>query len=414
MRTRKKTYFQFSLILILLLDLLNSSFFSSFFILKFFSNSLIYISFFFLPFKYFSFLKFRLKKNILVFFYLILLYGVLNILRHLNNNEIFSLLGNPYYGPSFLIPFYFILSDEINILYWLNKISLICIKLGMLIISFSFFFNIKLPLILFFPTFFILLNYNYVNKADKVWIILSLVFGIFIFVSGDNSSRTAVIRILLSIIIFAIIYIDLRWIYKAFILLLLLIPSYGLFIGLKSGESIFNKVSSINKDSADIITTDTRTFLYSEVYLDLKKTNSLFFGKGPLGTYFSEYFYNWEGSNGDYYIRHNVEVGILHYLLKGGLIYLFLFFSIMILAIINALDRPNNKYIISLGLVLCSFLLVSFIENIPSYSFYFASIWIITGICSSNKIKNFNDNQIKFLIQNRISKRKHYSNLFFK
>lgn len=403
----KKTYFQYSLIIILILDLINSIFtFSSGSFFKLIVNIGIYVSLFFVPIRYLKFLKIHVSKKIFILLCIVLGLGILNILLDLSKNEVVSLFGNTFYGPSFIVPIFFLLAANINVLYWLNKLSLISIKIGVLIMPFLYIFHLKLQLLLFFPTFFILLNYKYVTKKNKIWILLSLISAVFFCMIDENSSRTAVIRIIFSLIIFIVVQVDFRWLYKIVASILLFIPLYFVTIGYTYGISIFEEASSLSKKNNKELSQDTRTFLYAESYADLIKTNSLILGKGPVGTYKSDYFRHVKG--GDNYIRHNVEVGVLHYLLKGGLIYLISILLILILAITNALNKECNRYIISLGLLVASFFLVSFIENIPQYSFYFASVWTIVGICSSNKFKKLNEHQIKFLIQNEVLNQKKY------
>lgn len=403
MKKIKKSYFQCSLIILIWFEFIttyyqfpNGSFF------KLILNFSIYVSLCSIPFVNFKKLKEHLSGKTLNVYILILGYGIINIIRDLDTDELVSLFGNTYYGPSFLVPIFLLWSTKQDVLYWLNRISIISMKVGIIVSPIFFYLGLKTPFVLFYPTFFILLNYDYVNKTNKIWIFFSLIVGTLVNLQWE--SRSGLIRIILCVLIFIYMQLNLRLGYKLVVMAMLAMPIYGLSIGFTSGESIFDKFADNDSD----LTNDSRTFLYSEVYLDLTKNQRMIFGKGPVGTYFSQYFYDWNGIGGDSSKRHNVEVGVLHYLLKGGVIYLFLIFTAVILAIRNAFQKSKNKYVHSLGLLLGSFLLVSFIENIPSYSFYFGIVWIIIGICSSNKIKQLNDSQIKYLIQNKTRNNKFF------
>lgn len=68
--------------------------------------------------------------------------------------------------------------------------------------------------------------------------------------------------------------------------------------------------------------TDTRTFLFEELIGDFSQYD-LVFGRGAMGTYFSEYFYTIAEKGiegGDAAVRQVSEVGYLHILLKAGLV----------------------------------------------------------------------------------------------
>ena len=396
----------FSLIIILFFDFISSlSNFKDNFFLKFSVFSLIYLTICFLPFSNFkSFL--RGGSSLIRFLYIsILIFGVLNILSDfLKSKELLSLFGNTYYGPSFLIPLFLLLSYSENILYWLNKICIISLGTGTILFVVSSLLGIKFhQTFLCYPSFFILQNFNYVTKTNKILIFLCIIISFYIFwVKGE---RTALIRLVLSILVFCVIKIESLALNKFsyFIILMILISS--LCFSLLFGKSVFDpqNFSTNEKVNSNDFVTDTRTFLYTEVFEDLNKSNSWLLGKGPVGTYRSEYFYQL-GSNeeGDFYIRHNVEVGVLHYLLKGGVIYLSLILSLVFFVSINTLNGSKNNYIKSLGLIIIGFLVISFIENIPEFSFFFSLIWILIGISSSIRFKKLGEREIKYLFQNQI------------
>ena len=94
-------------------------------------------------------------------------------------------------------------------------------------------------------------------------------------------------------------------------------------------ESFFQKISYFLSDTEyKNLTMDTRTFLYKETIDDMSLNKKMLLGKGPLGSYYSPFFGNLGFTDiygsPDHYIRSSVEVGLLHMLLKGGLIYILL------------------------------------------------------------------------------------------
>lgn len=127
---------------------------------------------------------------------------------------------------------------------------------------------------------------------------------------------------------------------------------------------------------------DTRTFLYTELFDDLN-TKQLFFGKGFLGTYFSEYFLLLQKTgetNGDSYIRFTVEVGFLQLILKGGFVFFLLYTLPMIYAAILGIFKGyNNRLIFMLSVFILNEFFLMFFENIPSYTINFFILFFLSG-----------------------------------
>jgi hypothetical protein len=130
---------------------------------------------------------------------------------------------------------------------------------------------------------------------------------------------------------------------------------------------------------------DTRTFLYNELFADMKP-EELIFGRGFQGNYFSPYFLYQQAANhdftGDFYYRFSVEVGFLQCLLKGGFIFFFLFITPMVAAIYRGLfTRHNNRIAFLIAIYILAEFLILFVENIPSYHFQFFLIFFLSGYC---------------------------------
>jgi len=179
--------------------------------------------------------------------------------------------------------------------------------------------------------------------------------------------------------------------------LVLIVPIILFQYSIETGESAF-EILGFQEAESDL-STDTRTFLYKEVFSDLIDTNQLLVGKGANGRYFSEFFTNDLGIIAD---RESVEVGILAILLKGGLIAVFLYLAILFLAIYYAFFKSNNSYVVGLGLMLTLYVVLLFIENILNYSSYNLWLWFFIGICLSKKIRIMNNREITLLLRAKI------------
>jgi hypothetical protein len=142
---------------------------------------------------------------------------------------------------------------------------------------------------------------------------------------------------------------------------------------------------------------DTRGFLYSELFSEMHGIEYVF-GRGFLGTYFSEYFlmllirYN---TLADHYERFSSEVGFLELILKGGFFWYLLFILPLLYSFIKGIFwHYNNKIVFSISIFLFTELLLMFIENFPYFNFQFSILFFLAGF-SLRQMKN--DNNIELL-----------------
>ena len=366
-------------------------------ILKLVTNTAIYFSLIFIPYrKLFSFGNLISKRDF-IFYLAIIGYGFISIFRDLFGGELLTLFGNKYIGPAFLVPLFLVYSFKDESLYFLHRVSILSVKIGIILSPIMIFFNWGNGNFLFIPTFFLLLNYNYCKLKDRIVIVISMVVAPFVYYFTDL--RSGIARIIICLGAFLLIQIGNFRLYKYGALLAVILPFVLLYISIITGESVFTTIMKESEGNEFVV--DSRTFLFVELFQDLDRNNAFTFGKGPLGRYYSEYFDKLEGSWGDHFMRLNIEVGMLSYLFKGVLVYLILICVFLVLAILNSLNKSNNHYIPALGVVIAGFFMFSFIENIPSFGIYFAMVWIIVGVIISKKYKKLSDLEIRNLITNR-------------
>ena len=246
-----------------------------------------------------------------------------------------------------------------------------------------------------------LAGFSFSNNKRKIWIILGIFISVIIFFSEEY--RSGVLRILLAFFCVLIVYQQIRIIKIIFILFLFVFPLFIFYDVLNNSPNIFQIISqyTINDDRNLFI--DTRTFLFTETYNELKKNNDLILGLGSMGSYLSEYFLYLLTSNNyasaDFYIRSKVEVGFLQMLLKGGLFYIILI-SLIYFYLAKNLSKVKNTYIKNLSYICISNFFFMSIENIPAFNFLNALIWIILGICLNNILQNKNNTQITNIFKN--------------
>ncbi|MGN6646927.1 MAG: hypothetical protein ACTHJT_10405 [Cytophaga sp.] len=146
------------------------------------------------------------------------------------------------------------------------------------------------------------------------------------------------------------------------------------------GDILFLFKDIIGVKSFDDV--DTRGFLWTEVFGDLQGSEFIF-GKGFLGTYFSEYFLmiliHFQ-TYADHYERFSVEVGFLQLLLKGGFFWYFLYIAPIFYAFIKGIFwNGNNRMVLFISTFLFTELLLMFIENNPYFSFQYSLIFLLAG-----------------------------------
>lgn len=214
----------------------------------------------------------------------------------------------------------------------------------------------------------------------KYGILVFLLILLSIYFSQVSDSRTIVLRIL----IFFGLLMGMRAVKKWSPLKFLVMVAagfviYQFLVNLQDWLELFKSFIHVKNFDDD----DTRTFLYEEVFGDMKPYEWIL-GRGFLGTYFSPYFLWLQTNNndftGDHYYRFSVEVGFLQFLLKGGFAYFFLFITPLVAVVYRGLfTRHNSRIAFYISVYILCELLIMFLENIPSYHFQFFIIFFLAG-----------------------------------
>lgn len=339
-------------------------------------------------------------------FLMIITWNLFNIAKSaiLHDGTLLTLLGNPETSLALLVPFSLsFYQSNLNFKTLNNFLSaLIIVALPAYSVYYiisggsrDLYSNSAFLLLIGGTNFLIILLYFQSLKKRIIIIIGSMLL---FYVAYVTEYRIANARILLLFMVL-LIFLMIKNINKRIILypalFSLIIPFYLLVQTLKGADSPFEKYSPEQAD--EILTTDTRTFLYAEVLDDLIINDCLYFGKGSNGSYYSPYF---DQYGGDTEKRLSVEVGVLALLLKGGLIAVVLNFILLITAIFYSFFRANNDFVICIGLMLILHILILFITNYLDYSLYNVLLWYFIGISLSKRIRNYNNNEIKQLLFN--------------
>lgn len=357
---------------------------------------------YFNQYNYFKNVNFIGKKVVFLFLsigVLVTIYSLFMSSNYYEFNYLFIV-----FVPSLLFPLIVMLATNIEYLFILIK-SLIIYSIPISFIlyftksnfdsmnDFTGFIAFIYLLILFIP---------FVKTSSKIFIIFIAVLSLFY----NLDDRTNLLMILLCVFQ-VILYYFLKALKKKFILLssfrlqriiLLFLPFILLILGI---TGIYNIFKSSDKEEIrtstyieNVSTTDSRTFLYDDVLTDLYTNNKLIFGLSATGKYKSSlmYFYTEDEvyKNG----RLGVEVGVLEYLLRGGLIYFLAFFALIVSSTKIALFHSNNDFSKLLGIYILIYWVISFIELQPGPQMWSLSLFIAIGAAYNPTVRKMNNIQI--------------------
>ena len=336
-------------------------------------------------------IKDRMILRIFDFFVLWIFINYFRSLLEVNNLESFKeFLFGEYTGLSMFPVLFLALGVNHKNFSFINKTLFLYIIIAA-IVSLHFLRYFELAIFLTMPIFYIIITIPWQSRLRIILILCVTI--IVLFVSFTN--RAGVIRIFFSLLIVLSYYIISKLkinqkLLNIIIACMLLLPFYFLYLGIH-GDNIFQILSGDQSQGygQEVITADTRTFLYFEVFQDLIYSKSLILGKGLNAGYFSMAF--------RLFNRTTVEVGFLQILLKTGIVG-FAFYCILIFsAIFKALRKSQNYFIKSLGLLLSGYFILFFLENILAFNLLNIIVWFAVGMCYSDKLRNMNDAEIRKL-----------------
>ncbi len=310
------------------------------------------------------------------------------------SSELNYFLFSNYMGLSLFPVLFFIAGLKFNYFFQINRIlSIYFFSVALISLFFINYPELQHFLLLFI--FYMILTIplrSFWGKLGTLMISISVA-------AFSLTNRAEIIRISISYLILLAYYLLLykvtnKKIFYLIVFIILLIPAISIYLGFQ-GQSIF-QILSRDKGSVDYSQldpyADTRTFLYYEVFQDLRINRAIIFGKGLNGGYYSESFKTLS--------RSNVEVGFLQILLKTGIIGFLLYITVIISSIRKALSKSNNVFIKSLGLLLAIYILMLFLENIIAYNLLNVVVWIIVGMCNSETLRGMSNEGIQNLFRN--------------
>lgn len=180
---------------------------------------------------------------------------------------------------------------------------------------------------------------------------------------------------------------------KNAVIITILLPLFYVLEAYLYGESAFDLLNNVSEEKG--LNQDTRTFLYQELFLDLNKNNDFLFGKGCHSFYFSEFF-DMKSHFAGY--RNGLEVPVLNWLLKVGLIYCVIYLTLFIRSIYLAIWCSKSWFLKICGILLAGDFFLQFIGDMIGPYLFQIMIWTMIGLGLSDYWRNLSDNEIKNIL----------------
>ena len=130
---------------------------------------------------------------------------------------------------------------------------------------------------------------------------------------------------------------------------------------------------------------DTRGGVEDGFYADMKSQNDWIFGRGWFGQYY-------EPLIGMF--RHGVETGFLTLILRGGLLYLIPYVSILALSFWNGYFRSHNLFCKSFAIICMMQIICLYPFGWPAFNFFHFIMWMGVWLCNNKSIRNLTNEQI--------------------
>jgi O-Antigen ligase len=241
---------------------------------------------------------------------------------------------------------------------------------------------------------FFILAIPYVKTSWRI--VISCVGVVSVLIALDY--RTNVIRICFAFLLVSVYYLR-KFIplvlLKAGCVLLCMVPFIFLLLGITKKYDVFKPSDDIEKYEIQYdngteanLATDTRTFLYEEVFSSMKANGTILIGEGATGKYKTEYFEDEVGTNKG---RFGAEVGFLNALLYSGCLGVLLYVLILFSAVYYGISRSNNFFCKMLAIFLAFRWIIFFIEDYIQFDMNCFFLWMAIGLCLSKGFRSLSD-----------------------
>lgn len=136
---------------------------------------------------------------------------------------------------------------------------------------------------------------------------------------------------------------------------------------------------------------DTRSVIEQAFYKNLD-LNCFVYGRGWFGCYYDNVYAIY---------RSGLETGYLTLILRGGIVYLALYVSLLLYSGIRGFFFSKSLFVKSYSIIILISILSLYPFGWPAFDFYFLFIWMGVFICNNEYYLKMTDNQVKLLFYKR-------------
>lgn len=248
-----------------------------------------------------------------------------------------------------------------------------------------------------------LLLYPYMKKGYRPFVLLLIGVGVFSAFFAEDTSRSTLLVFFIFITSYICVYViknkKLVWVVC---LTFILVPlAYSIVMLVNQEYSIVQVLLDlVMQETGDQeLSSDTRTFLFWELAEDLSKNDAWLFGKGAYSHYYSDFFARSTSENADSHDRLGVEVTILQLLLRSGIAYVIVYYSLITTAVVSALKNSKNRFLITMAVVASGWSLFSCISYLNGCKFLHLGFFLLLGCCVSKRWLSYTDEDIKKILK---------------
>lgn len=233
----------------------------------------------------------------------------------------------------------------------------------------------------------IVLTNKYHSSKTFTWALICLCIGLL--VATITARRNLMVSIALYLMIVGVRYIFGNKIKSMAtrlfaILSMAVIVITGTLFFLYNQQSMFSNIT-------ERATENTREYVFMNFALDMANPTDLTIGRSMAGTYQCQGVQGEEFEEGE---RPNIECGYLQLILKGGILYLFIYMTVIIYAIVKGFKAKNQL------LGACAWMLVvQLIDMLPfglhAFNVKTFMLWMCIALCFDKHLWTLNDQDIQ-------------------